>query len=306
MIKRILYGTLILLTPFLWGCKSKSSSANKGNGNTVVKSPVKAVTIHHQSMQEAIWLNATSTILNKSPVKSTVTGYIVASSLLPGQSVKAGQTLFVLKTKEAQTIGGLLPDSLKFSGKIIIPASKSGYISQLNHQQGDYVKDGDQLCVVADRSSFVFILQVPFEFTRNIKMNSHLEMQLPDGRQIEGSVTSQMPSLDSASQTQRYLLRTKRSLHLPENLIAKVKIVIKTAHNAQVLPKVAVLSDESQSAYWVMKMINDSTAVKVPVKTGMEDSTVVQIIKPQFSAGTKILSVGNYGLPDTALVLLQK
>lgn len=306
MIKKILSGVILLFSLFLWGCKSNDSSTTDGSGNAAVKTPVTVVAVGRQSMQNVVWMNATSAILNKSPVKSTITGYIISSSLLPGQSVRAGQTLFVLKTKEAQVIGGLLPDSLRLSGNILIHAPKSGYISQLDHQQGDYVQDGEQLCIIADRSSFVFLLQVPFELSSDIKMKNHLEMELPDGRKIEGNVVSLMPSLDSVSQTQRYLLRVDTSLSLPENLIVKVRIITQSKQNVQVLPKAAVLSDESQRAYWVMKLINDSTAIKVPVEKGLEDSTQVEILSPEFSPGTKILNTGNYGLPDTALVLVQQ
>ena len=54
-----------------------------------------------------------------------------------------------------------------------------------------------------------------------------------------------------------------------------------------------------------MKLINDTTAVKVPVKTGIEKGDTVQVISPEFSANDKILSGGNYGLADTAKVIIQ-
>jgi hypothetical protein len=49
-------------------------------------------------------------------------------------------------------------------------------------------------------------------------------------------------------------------------------------------------------------MINDSTAVKVPVKKGMETNDNVEIVSPSLSPTDKILLTGNYGLPDTAKV----
>ena len=68
------------------------------------------------------------------------------------------------------------------------------------------------------------------------------------------------------------------------------------------LPKAAVLSDEVQNQFWIMKMINDSIAVKVPVKKGMETNDNVEIVSPPLSSTDKILLTGNYGLPDTAKV----
>ena len=57
---------------------------------------------------------------------------------------------------------------------------------------------------------------------------------------------------------------------------------------------------------WVMKMIDSVTAVKVPVVKGIETSDRVEILRPQFSPNDKILLTGNYGLPDTAKVIIMK
>jgi hypothetical protein len=58
--------------------------------------------------------------------------------------------------------------------------------------------------------------------------------------------------------------------------------------------------------FWVMKLINDSTAVKVLVKTGLKNKDVVIISEPLFSSTDRILSSGNYGLADTAFVNVEK
>lgn len=297
----IISATVLLST----GCKNESD-ASSDNNIDMVKTPATAVTVGIASMQIDEWVNATSTYLNNSVVKSTINGYVINSSLYPGEYVSAGQVLYSLQTKEARILADQLPDSLKFNGKIRIKAPLSGYISQLNHLQGDYVQDGEQLCTIASRSSFAFIMQVPFGLINHIKLHAPVTVQLPDNRMITGEVISEMPSMDSLSQTEAYLIKVDPSLHLPQNMIAKVKIVSQLSPDAQVVPKEAVLSDESESEFWVMKVINDSTAVKINVKKGIEDVRNVQILSPQFPPGTRLLNSGNYGLPDTAMVILGK
>ena len=122
---------------------------------------------------------------------------------------------------------------------------------------------------------------------------------------LEGTISSSMPVVDSVSQTQSYSIRINAPHTIPQNLIAKVKILKTSVNDAQALPRQSVLSDQTQTMYWVMKLINDSTAVKVPVKTGIEKGDTIQILSPQFSNDTKILSGGNYGLSDTASVIVQ-
>ena len=58
--------------------------------------------------------------------------------------------------------------------------------------------------------------------------------------------------------------------------------------------------------FWVMKLINDSTAVKVPVITGISDNGYVQIKMPLFKDTDLFLTSGNYGLGDTANVKVIK
>ena len=108
--------------------------------------------------------------------------------------------------------------------------------------------------------------------------------------------------MDPASQTQNIILRVNATHPIPENLIAKVRVVKTAKENTNSVPKSAVLSDETQDEFWVMKMIDNTTAVKVPVKKGIEIADKVEIISPLFSPHDKILITGNYGLPDTAKV----
>ena len=63
-----------------------------------------------------------------------------------------------------------------------------------------------------------------------------------------------------------------------------------------------MLTDEVQGEFWVMKLIDSVTAVKVPVKKGLENGSNVEILSPVFSINDKILLTGNYGLTDTAKV----
>ncbi len=285
-----------------------SSSTDTSGDAPDVRTPVSVTTISHMPLDEYIELNATSTFMQQNFVKSNLNGYIQKSNIKYGDYVHQGQPLFVLKTKEAQAIGNAvnqLDSSFDFSGVNTIRSDASGYVMQVNHQPGDYVQDGEQLAVISDSRSFMFVMNVPYEDNPYISIGKHVQLILPDKEVLGGVISSSMPVVDSVSQTQSYSIRVNSGHNLPQNLIAKVKILKTAVKDAQTLPKQSVLSDETQTQFWVMKLLNDSTAVKVPVQTGVEKGDTVQILSPQFSADTKILSAGNYGLSDTALVIVQ-
>ncbi len=73
-----------------------------------------------------------------------------------------------------------------------------------------------------------------------------------------------------------------------------------------VVPKKAVLGNETQTEFWVMKLINDSTAIKVDVSKGFENNDEIEITKPEFLPTDRIILTGNYGLPDTARITIVK
>ena len=273
------------------------------------RTPVTVTSVNEGEMQDFLELNATSAFLQKSFVKATSNGYLQSVSTKLGEFVAVNKVLFTLKTKETQGLGNILnglDSTFKFSGITKISATQSGYIMQLNHQNGDYVQDGEQLAAINEINSFVFLLDLPYELRPYILNQKSVKLTMPDGEILMGTIVQMMPTVDAISQTESVAIKVNANHQIPENLIAKVRIVKKTKTNAISLPKKAILTDETQSNFWVMKMINASTAVKIPIQKGIELGGRVEILSPKFQLRDKILVSGNYGLPDTASVKIEK
>lgn len=296
---------IIGVASLLFSCQSKDKAADDEDAKVTSETPVTVTNIDDSTLTDYIDLNATSTTLQKNYVKSNANGYIETVNAQLGHDVGKGEVLFTVKTKEAQSIGNsinVLDSTFKFSGVNKIKASASGYISQMSHQKGDYVQDGEALAVISDRSSFVFLMQVPYELKQYVKIGQNIDLILPGGSRIGSTASSFMPTVDTVSQTQGLVLKLNGSQQIPENLVAKARIIKSLKSNTQSLPKSAVLANETQTDFWVMKLINPTTAIKVPVKEGIIAGDRVEILSPQFTAQDKIIVSGNYGLPDTAKV----
>jgi multidrug efflux pump subunit AcrA (membrane-fusion protein) len=270
-----------------------------------VQTPVTITSVSTEPLTEYVELNATSVFQQDNIVKSNIIGYIKFVNIKMGEYVTGGQTLFILKTKEAESLGNTinkLDSSYRFSGVSKIVSAESGYVTELPHQVGDYVQDGEQLAVISDAKSFGFILNLPYELRKHVLLGKTVDVMLPDDTHLKGIVASFMPVIDSVSQTQQVLIKVSSQTKIPENLIAKVQILKNQKTDAISLPKQAVLSNDAQTEFWVMQLIDSVTAVKTPIVKGMETSNRIEILRPLFSAHDKILLTGNYGLPDTAKV----
>lgn len=273
------------------------------------RTPVTVTTVKIGALNECVELNATSQFQLKTSVKSSANGYLQEVGIRLGQQVSKGDKLFVIRSKEAQNLGNTvsrIDSSLRFSGRIRVNAPGSGYILQLAYREGDYVQDGETIATIGDLNSLVFLLELPYELKPFLPGNRTITLSLPDGEQLKGTVTSAMPVIDAASQTQSYIVKVNNSKPIPENLIAKVQFIKKASSKAMLLPKEAILTNEVQSQFWIMQMKDSTTAVKVMVKKGIEAGDSVEIVSPQLSPDSKILVTGNYGLPDTAKVVIEK
>jgi multidrug efflux pump subunit AcrA (membrane-fusion protein) len=186
-----------------------------------------------------------------------------------------------------------------------IKSPASGFITGLSYQAGDYVQDNEVLATISDLNSLVFLLELPYELKAYLDRNKTVELTLPDGKIYKGTIESSMPAVDQVSQTQSFVIRVPGISSVPENLVATVNFLRNSKSTATVLPKEALLTDETQSEFWIMKMADSVTAVRVPVIKGLETSDKVEIISPRLVPSDLILLTGNYGLPDTAKVIIE-
>jgi multidrug efflux pump subunit AcrA (membrane-fusion protein) len=298
----------VCIATYLTACNGANPSSDD-DANVNVQTPVTVVTADEGAIADYAELNAISVFQQKNYIKSNTNGYVEQVDARPGHFVSKGQLLFTIKTKEAQAIGNsinVLDTTLRFSGVNKIKAPGPGYISQLNHQAGDYVQDGEALATISDRSSFVFILQLPYELKQYVKPGQQIPLVLPGGQTLNSRVASFMPSVDTVAQTQGVVLKVDAEQQIPENLVARARIIKYQKNNSVSLPKSAILSNETQTEFWVMKLINSTTAIKVPIKKGVEFGDRVEILSPKFSAKDQIIVTGNYGLADTARVKIVK
>ena len=66
-----------------------------------------------------------------------------------------------------------------------------------------------------------------------------------------------------------------------------------------------MVTDETQSAFWVMKLINDSIAVRTEFEKGLETNKWAQVVSGNIASGDRVIISGNFGLADTALIHIQ-
>jgi len=304
MIKIYSLLSIMALIISLSACSSKKQNIEKEITGVTVK------ITHPQKMDltEYITLNANTVFLKKEIVRATFQGFIEKIYKSIGDKIKSGDLLLEIKTKESAADNNLqvpLGDET-FSGIIKIRAKSDGVLTELNYNAGDFVSDGEQIAVIANPSSLRINLNVPYQFTDKININTPCEIILPNGKIARASIQKIIPKIDLTAQTQTYILDIQEFGNLPENLNVNARIPILTIKNATVLPVSSILSNETLDKFWIMKLLNDTLAVKVYVSKGIENDKYVQITKPELSLSDRIIVEGAFGLPDTTKIIIGK
>jgi len=295
-----------ILISVLYNSCSDKKTAEKAIDASV---PVTLTAIDTTGLESFVDLNATAMYLVKNIVKANATGYLSTVNVAVNDVVTNQQELFSIKTREAKVLGNTInkiDPSLNFGGAIKVRSNTSGIVTSLNVQQGDYVQDGDALVSINDTKSFGVVLSLPYDLKKYVFIGKSFTVILPDATIRQATVQKFMPTVDAASQTQNVVLKINGQQDLPENLIVKVRIIKTINKKAITLPKSAVLGNETQTDFWIMKMINSNTAIKIPIEKGIESKDKIEILSPVLTANDKILLTGNYGVGDTIKVRVIK
>ena len=188
-------------------------------------------------------------------------------------------------------------------GTIAVASTTEGVINEPLQLGADaYVTEGSTLCSIADNNDLQVLVNVPFEFHSVVSPGKKCRLLLPDNSQYNGTVTGIRPFVEENSQTQEVLVKPSGNNNWPENMNLSVTFLKDNKDEALLVPKEALLTNETQSEFWVMKIVDDSIAIQVPVETGIKNDSLVEIISTALIPDDIIILEGGYGLQDSSLV----
>jgi multidrug efflux pump subunit AcrA (membrane-fusion protein) len=302
------YPAVIISFVLLASCDEKKADDNLLQEVVLVppRTHVVAGTPSTQTMSEDLTMNAVTTYTHRENIRATATGYVQQSQVMQGSRVSEGQLIFNLKTKEAEALGEeILKDpQINITGIIPIIARNAGIITQVFFQEGDYILDGDVFAELTKPSALAVKLYVPYEYNQLVTLRKRVDIRLPDGEMLRGEVKQLLPSEDVVSQTTPYLVSITPFRFLPENLNVTVTVPTKLRSKALVIPLSALQSNEEQTDFWIMKVVNDTLAVRQSVTPGMRTDSLIELMHTTMTERDSIVIQGAYGLPDSAAITL--
>lgn len=292
----------ICIFQMLSSCKTRSTAGEE----QLPAVSVKVTPIIQGDIENEICFNGSTTYLKKNLVISPISGYIVKVNVRFGQEVNKGEVLFEVQTRESKALESDDRTSGDF-GAVKIAAASSGFINDLNiSEAGGYVAEGGSLCTIVNNKDLMVKVNVPFEYNYILTRGRICKIRLADSTSISGSVFRILPVMDEINQTQTVLIKPETGRQLPENLNLLITFISERHRQAFLVSKSSLMTNETQSEFWIMKFDSGNLAVKIPVKKGIENDTVAEIISPVLKINDLIISEGAYGLPDSTAIRLAK
>ncbi len=281
-------------------CAGRQQTAEE---ETVVKSDVIVSSPVIGNAGSFLSFQGVTRYMQANDIRAQITGIVTQINCSVADHISPNQALFVIQPQEAAVL-----KRMKFNNQILnglsdtVFAHLSGQLSKLNIQLGDFVQTGDVLASCIRANSMRIIAFIPLEQVSVIEKIKDCSVILPDGSAVDGKISSKLPSAETNDQTQSYIIVTKKPIPLSENINLSVHFSGEPIHDALFVPESAVLGNEEQTSFWVMKLLNDSVCVKVPVEKGFEKDSMIQVIGSGLAVSDRVVSEGGYGLPDSSRV----
>ncbi|NOZ33867.1 MAG: HlyD family efflux transporter periplasmic adaptor subunit [Chlorobi bacterium] len=286
---------VVLMQLMLFSCKEKNTDQKE----QISLISVKTTSVKQGSIEKKVILNGKTVYLKKNNIAAPISAYVKTINVHFGDFVKKNDLLFELQTKESKALKSTV-------GNIKVFASSNGTIvSLLINQEGTYVSEGELLCSVVENKDVMIQMNVPYKYNKLLKRGINYKIILPDNSLMRAVISKILPMINETDQTQTVLLKPLGGKQLPENLNLLIEFILSKHDNSVLLDKQAVLTNEKQSNFWVMKIVNDSIAVKTPITKGIVNDSLIEILSGNLEANDLIITDG-YGLPDSSLVKIVK
>ena len=292
---RIKLITSCILVLLITSCSKKE--AEQAEQKPIVS--VRAASVKLGEIDSKLTFNGKTVYLKKNMVSSPISGYVRLIAVKFGDYVKKGELLFEIQTKENKALEN---SNVGNAGLIKVFAPAQGVVNTLNTtENGAYVVEGATLCTVAENQEVLVQLNLPFEFNSLVKTGETCTLVLGEDTRFSGTIYQILPTVDDANQTQQVLIKPHYNKPLPENLNLEVELLKVRHSKSYLIPRNALMTNETQTEFWVMKVVNN-IAIKVPVKKGIENDETVEVLNSGLTTTDLVISEGAYGLNDSSAV----
>ncbi len=327
--KRLLVSVVVVVLTF-GGCTKKREGDDEG-GET--SSPavvaVRTVSIAKGNIDVVVTATGKTDALRKEKIFSPIAGRVLSSKLLEGTSVKVGDLLAIIQSKESYAaVAGA--EALLKSAKspeqvdeaertlalaqstqntVTVRAKFDGIVSSRNVSEGELVAENAELLTLLDLSTIVFTADLMLRDLPTLHggQSATVEFQSLPGQVFKARVDAINPQTDMQSQTVKVRLRftelpSRARMFLKTDMAGTVQVVTETHRQVLIVPRSALLRNDETNTFSVVIVTVDSLAKTIAVTIGASTDSTLEVASSELHNGMKVITEGSYALTDSTKV----
>jgi len=239
-------------------------------------------------------------------------GVVTKVNVIEGQQVTNGEVLVELNSQAAaaevarqkklyaqqNTSLKSLQDTETQLAMLRVTAPLSGTVVRVSVKPGQAVDLTTVVAEVMDLSRLAVSAEIPAAEANDLKSGEPLEVL------TEHPVTTELlfvsPSVNKDNDTVLVRALLPKDSGLRPGQFVSLHLVTAVHTNCLASPIESVVTDESGKS--VIALVKNGEAAQMPVKTGLRENGLVEIIAPEIKAGDVVVTVGAYGLPEKTKV----
>jgi len=181
-----------------------------------------------------------------------------------------------------------------------VVAPISGTIASRSIKPGNFVQINTPIFRIVDNSRLEATLNVPERDLETLKAGLPVSLQVDalPGKSFAGSVDRIAPVVDAGSGTFRVVCAFQGGGLLQPGMFGRIRIDYDQRANALVIPRTALLDDESDPAVFVAR---GGKAARVPVKLGYMDGEWAEVLSG-LKPGEQVVTAGKVALREGSAV----
>lgn len=181
-----------------------------------------------------------------------------------------------------------------------VVAPISGVVASRSIKTGNFVQINTPIMRIVDDSRLEAVLNVPERELATLKAGLPVMLQVDalPGQAFKGTVDRISPVVDSGSGTFRVVTSFEGGGLLRPGMFGRIRIDYDQRADALVVPRAALLDDESDPAVFVVR---DKKAARVPVKLGYLDGEWAEV-RAGVKEGEPVVTAGKAALREGMLV----
>lgn len=173
-----------------------------------------------------------------------------------------------------------------------IRAPFNGYITVEHSQVGEWLESGDSVVELIDIDNVEIKVDMPEKYVHEVKKGDQVNVTFNSlsGKEFEGKIVSIVPQADPSSRAFPVKISLENKDHvIKSSMSARVSFLLGDNIEVKLVPKDSITDSNGAKMLFVVR---EGAAVPVPVTTGIEDETRVQV-EGEINAGEQVVVRGN-------------